>query len=210
MDIGQNDLSAGFRTLKEQQLRAVIPNIINEFTTSIKKLYEQGARSFWIHNTGPVGCLPVSTFYLKNPKPGYLDQHGCIRYQNDIAMEFNKQLKARVTTLRSELANAAITYVDVYTAKYKLISNTKEYGFNDGLKVCCGYHENDVHIFCGQTGIVNGTTVFGVACANPATYVSWDGVHMTEAANRWVAYHVLNGSLSDPPFPATHACYKHL
>ncbi|KAI7746413.1 hypothetical protein M8C21_033643 [Ambrosia artemisiifolia] len=210
LDIGQNDLSAGFRTLSEQKLRAEIPNIINEFAISIQQLYEQGARSFWIHNTGPVGCLPVATLYVKNPEPGYLDQYGCIRYQNNIAMEFNKQLKARVIKLRSELADAAITYVDVYTAKYKLISGAKEYGFNNHLKVCCGHHENDVHIFCGQTGMVNGTKVFGDACANPAAYVSWDGVHMTEAANRWVANHVLNGSLSDPPIPATHACYKHL
>ena len=43
-------------------------------------------------------------------------------------MEFNKQLKARVMKLRSELTEAAITYVDIYTAKYKLISNTKEIG----------------------------------------------------------------------------------
>ncbi|MFS8011518.1 putative alpha-L-fucosidase [Helianthus anomalus] len=210
LDIGQNDLSAGFRTLGEQQLRAQLPDIINDFAISVQQLYGQGARSFWIHNTGPVGCLPVTTFNVKNPKPGYLDQYGCIRYQNDIAMEFNKQLKARVIKLRSELADAALTYVDIYTAKYKLISNAKKYGFKDHLKVCCGHHENDVHIFCGKTGIVNGTKVFGGACANPETYVSWDAVHMTEAANRWVANHVLNGSLSDPPIPATHACYNHL
>ena len=43
-------------------------------------------------------------------------------------MVINKQLKARVIKLRSELTNAAITYVDVYTAKYKLISSTKENG----------------------------------------------------------------------------------
>lgn len=84
-------------------------------------------------------------------------------------------------------------------------------GFNDPHKVCCGYHENDVHIFCGKMGTTgNGTKVFGGACANPAAYVSWDGVHMTEAANRWVANYALNGSLSDPPIPATHACHKHL
>ena len=102
-----------------------------------------------------------------------------------------------------------ITYdniiVNSITAKFD-----SETGFNDPHKVCCGYHENDAHIFCGQTGIVNGTKVFGDACANPATYVSWDGVHMTEAANKWVANQVLNGSLSDPPIPVTYACYKQL
>ncbi|KVI09175.1 Lipase, GDSL [Cynara cardunculus var. scolymus] len=179
IDIGQNDLSVGFRTLSKQQLR-------------------------------PVGCLPVSTSNVRNPEPGYLDRYGCIRYQNDMAMEFNRQLKARVIKLRSELTEAAITYVDIYTAKYKLISSTKEYGFYEPLKVCCGHLEKNVRIFCGTTGIMNGTTVHGDACANPPVYVIWDGVHMTEAANRWVANQILNGSLSDPPIPATHACYKHL
>ena len=55
---------------------------------------------------------------------------------------------------------------------------------------------------------MNGTTVLSDACANPATYVSWDGIHMTEAANKWLANEILNGSLSDPPIPVTHACYK--
>ena len=53
-----------------------------------------------------------------------------------------------------------ITYdsiiVNSITAKFD-----SETGFNDPRKVCCGYHESDAHICCGQTGIVNGTKVFG-------------------------------------------------
>ena len=45
-----------------------------------------------------------------------------------MAEEFNKQLKDRVIKLRTELPEAAITYVDVYAAKYGLISNTKNEG----------------------------------------------------------------------------------
>ncbi|GJY70299.1 GDSL esterase/lipase-like protein, partial [Tanacetum coccineum] len=192
VDIGQNDLILGFFTLSKKKQRAAIPDIIDEFAISVKvQLF---------HDTVIVAN--------KNPKPGYLDRFGCIKYQNNLAMEFNKKLKTRVIKLRSELTEAAITYVDIYTAKYKLISNTKEYGFNDPLKVCCEFHVDDVHIFCGNSVTVNGTTVLSDACTNPETYVSWDGIHMTEAANLWVANHVLNGSLSDPPIPVTHACYK--
>lgn len=93
-------------------------------------MYEKGARAFWIHNTGPIGCLPVATFYILNPQPGFLDQFGCIKGQNDMAVEFNRQLKDRVNKLRAELPLAALTYVDVYTAKYGLISNTKNQGNN--------------------------------------------------------------------------------
>ncbi|XAR51928.1 Alpha-L-fucosidase [Bertholletia excelsa] len=207
-DIGQNDLSMSFRSMSDDQLRAEIPDMVNKFASAVQRLYDQGARFFWVQNTGPVGCLPVATFYISNPQPGFLDQYGCIRGQNAMAVEFNKQLKDRVAKLRAQFPNAAFTYVDVYTAKYDLISNTKTQGFADPLKVCCGYHVNYVHVWCGQKGSSNGTEVFGASCATPSTFVSWDGVHYTEAANRYVADRTLNGTLVEPSIPITHACHN--
>lgn len=84
--------------------------------------------NFWIHNTGPIGCLPVTQRNYHHPMPGILDQHGCLIAQNDMAIEFNRQLKRRVTKLRTQLPGAALTYVDIFAAKYKLISNPKEQG----------------------------------------------------------------------------------
>lgn len=92
-------------------------------------MYQLGARAFWIHNLGPIGCLPAATFGLENSgRPEFRDELGCVRAHNEIAMEFNRQLKARVRTLRAEISHAAITYVDVYSAKYHLIKNSKLYG----------------------------------------------------------------------------------
>lgn len=108
-----------------------------ELTNKIncQHLYQQGARSFWIHNTGPIGCLPVAVMYIRNPEPGFLDQNGCIKAQNDMAIEFNKQLKDTVTQLREQLPQAALTYVDLYSAKYGLISNAKNQGDNNQHKL---------------------------------------------------------------------------
>lgn len=208
-DIGQNDLSVGFRKLSNDQLLAAIPDIVEKLASAVQNVYQRGGRTFWIHNTGPIGCLPVATFYIKNPEPGYLDDFGCIKYQNEMATEFNKQLKERVRRLRTEVPRAAVTYVDVYAAKYDLISNTKTEGFVDPIKVCCGYHVDYTHVWCGQKGIFNGTEIYGASCGTPSTYISWDGVHYSEAANQWVANRILNGSLTDPPLPITHACYNH-
>ncbi|KAK1359456.1 putative alpha-L-fucosidase [Heracleum sosnowskyi] len=208
-DIGQDDITHGLRKLGAQQLRTTLPDIVNQLATAVTHLYHRGARTFWIHNTGPIGCLPVHSFYIRNPKPGFLDQFGCIRGHNDMAIEFNRQLKDRVTTLRAELPLAAITYVDIYTAKYNLISSTKVQGFMDPLKICCGRHEGNVHVWCGQRTIINGTEVFGGACAAPSAHVSWDGMHYTQAANHWTSNQILTGSMTDPPISISQACHRH-
>ncbi|KAL5572811.1 hypothetical protein UlMin_022408 [Ulmus minor] len=207
-DIGQNDLSVGFRKLSSEQLLAAIPDIVNQLAKAVQNIYEQGGRAFWIHNTGPIGCLPVNQFYNLNPPPGYLDAARCIKSQNDMSVEFNKKLKERVIKLRTELPEAAITYVDVYAAKYGLIANAKTEGFADPLKVCCGYHVKYDHVWCGTKALVNGSAVFGASCENPSTAISWDGVHYAQAANQWVANHILNGSLTDPPTPISQACHR--
>ncbi|KAL0431613.1 UNVERIFIED_CONTAM: GDSL esterase/lipase [Sesamum radiatum] len=175
-DIGQNDLVAGFRQLSTPQLRAAIPDIVNQLAAAVA----------------------VKT-----------DKHGCNKDQNGMALEFNRQLKARVSKLRAELPRAALVYVDVYSAKYHLISNTKTYGFMDPLKICCGHHESNIHVWCGQRTLVNGSEVLGVSCGSPDSYISWDGIHYSQAANQWIANHILNGSFSDPPLtPITQACLK--
>ncbi|KAF4385862.1 hypothetical protein F8388_010418, partial [Cannabis sativa] len=208
-DIGQNDLSVGFRKLSSEQLLAALPDIVNQLAKAVQNIYQQGGRSFWIHNTGPIGCLPVNFFYNLNPPPDFVDQFGCVKTQNEMAVEFNKKLKERVIKLRTELPEAAITYVDVYAAKTGMIGNAKAQGFTDPLKVCCGYHVKYDHVWCGTKSLVNGSAVFGSACENPSTAISWDGVHYSQAANQWVASRILNGSLTDPPIPVTQACKRH-
>lgn len=78
----------------------------------------------------------------------------------------------------------------------------------DADKICCGYHENGNHIWCGNKGIINGTKeIFAGSCEDPSSYISWDGVHYTEAANYWIANRILHGSFSDPPIAITYSCH---
>lgn len=206
-DIGQNDLDAGFRKMSNREVLADIPNIISLFADAVQHLYGTGARAFWIHNTGPVGCLPMKTVDMEHHlKPGIVDEHGCIKDQNDIAKEFNKQLKERVIKLRAELPQAALTYVDIYSAKYKLISNARDLGFEEASKICCGYRRNGTKIWCGYNANVNGRDIHAGSCPNPSKVISWDSVHYTESANHWIASLIINGSLSDPPIPIAQAC----
>lgn len=62
------------------------------------------------------------------PRPEDLDSTGCRKMENEIAQEFNKQLKDIVFELRKKLPTAKFTNVDVYSAKYELIKNARNQG----------------------------------------------------------------------------------
>ncbi|EYU43561.1 hypothetical protein MIMGU_mgv11b015468mg [Erythranthe guttata] len=76
--------------------------------------------------------------------------------------------------------------------------------FEQPLMACCGYGgpplNYDSRISCGQTKVVNGSSVTVKGCDDSTEYVNWDGIHYTEAANQYVASQVLMGKYSDPPF----------
>jgi len=57
--------------------------------------------------------------------------------------------------------------------------------------------------------MINGINITATACDDPQNYVSWDGIHATEAANKLIAQAILNGSYFDPPFPLSHLCHLH-
>lgn len=91
----------------------------------MQKLYDQGGRKFWIHNTGPLGCLPQKLSLVKN---NALDHYGCISSYNDAARLFNEGLRHLCQEMRSELNGATIVYVDIFSIKYDLIANSTKYG----------------------------------------------------------------------------------
>lgn len=57
-----------------------------------------------------------------------MDKNGCVMSHNKVASEFNQQLKQRVSQLKMQLPDAVLTYVDIYSAKYTLISESKKHG----------------------------------------------------------------------------------
>ncbi|KAK8647024.1 hypothetical protein V6N13_120782 [Hibiscus sabdariffa] len=206
LDIGHNDLAYGYLQHRpEAKIRASVPRMLNLFSQAVHLLYGEGARVFWIHNMDPIGCLPFSVM-IYQPKAHDLDRYGCVIPQNEMAKDFNRQLKDKVFQLRTQLPSAAFTYVDVYSVKYALITDAEQQGFVDPLTFCCGsYGSHGHHVDCGKK--VNGT-VYGSSCGHPSRYISWDGIHFTEAANSWVANRILNGSFSDPPVSIDKACYR--
>ncbi|XP_021833578.1 GDSL esterase/lipase At3g26430-like [Prunus avium] len=211
-DIGQNDLTAGYKlNLTTEQVKAYVPDVLSQLSNTIKIVYEQGGRSFWIHNTGPLGCLPyvLDRFLINRAQ---IDKYGCADQFNEVAQYFNQRLKEALLHLKKDLPLAAITYVDVYSVKRALITQTKKYGFGNPLVACCGHggkYNYNRYVKCGTKKTINGNeTVIAKSCNDPTVRINWDGVHYTEAANKWIFQEIVNGSFSDPPKPLKMACLR--
>ncbi|KAL5561628.1 hypothetical protein UlMin_031375 [Ulmus minor] len=203
-DVGQNDLDGAFYSKAEDQVIALVPNYLSELENGIKRLYNEGARNFWIHNTGPLGCLPriVAKF---GKDPSKLDQFGCVSSHNRAASAFNTQLHDLCLKFRGQLRQANVTLVDMFSIKYDLIANYSQYGFKQPIAACCGFGglplNFDSRINCGETKNLDGSLVTAAPCSNTTEFVNWDGNHYTEAANQHVSTQILTGTYIDPPPP---------
>ncbi|XP_057426462.1 GDSL esterase/lipase ENOD8-like [Lotus japonicus] len=174
----------------------------------IKLIYDLGARSFWIHNTGPIGCFPaILTSFPKAER----DRYGCATQYNEVVEYFNQKLKEALAQLHIKLPLAAITYVDIYSSKLDLFRNLEKYGFELPLINCCGYggkYNYTPGVGCGgQTKNIDGEEIF-VGCERPSTRVILDGTHFTEAPNKVVFDLISTGAFSDPPIPLNMSCSR--
>ncbi|KAG6536403.1 hypothetical protein ZIOFF_001457 [Zingiber officinale] len=131
IDIGQNDLTEGyFRNWTTDEVKSAIPDILDKFVLAIQSIYWEGGRYFWIHNTGPFGCLPyvLDRLTLKAPE---VDRFGCGAPFNHVAQLFNQKLNQTLSQLRKDLPLGVFTYVDIYSVKRELLSYAHQHG------ICC-------------------------------------------------------------------------
>ncbi|KAH6762480.1 GDSL-like Lipase/Acylhydrolase superfamily protein [Perilla frutescens var. hirtella] len=203
IDIGQNDIADSFaKGLSYVQVIKYIPSILTEIKNAINEIYDGGGRNFWVHNTGPLGCLPQKLALVKNVSQD-LDSFGCISSYNAAAKLFNEGLHRICTGLRSEMKDARIVYVDVFAIKLDVIANSTKYGFSNPLMACCGAggppYNYEREVSCGFPGYE--------VCDETSRFVSWDGVHYTEAANSVVASKILSMDHSTPRLAFDFFCH---
>lgn len=92
-------------------------------------LYSHGARKFWIHGTGALGCLPQKLAIPRDADDGdQLDAHGCLKTYNNAAKRFNALLGDACAQLRRRMVDAALVFVDMYAVKYDLVANHTTHG----------------------------------------------------------------------------------
>lgn len=84
-------------------------------------------------------------------------------------------------------------------------------GFDLPLVACCGYggeYNYSSSVDCGGTIEANGTKIFVGSCERPSVRVNWDGIHYTEAANKFIFDQISTGAFSEPPLPLNMACHR--
>ncbi|XP_010915611.1 GDSL esterase/lipase At1g28600 isoform X2 [Elaeis guineensis] len=196
-EIGVNDYSTPLRARRSlKEVRSYVPKVIEAVSTVTERLIENGAVDLVVAGDPPLGCFGVFlTLYMSSKKEDYDPSTGCLNKLNDLTRYHNRMLRRLLEQFRTKYARLRFTYADYYDPVIRLARNPTRYGFSNGaLKVCCGgggsYNFNAT-LFCSQPG-------FNV-CKDPSTYVGWDGIHLTEAAYRFIAMGLLNGPFADPP-----------
>ncbi|KAF7099506.1 hypothetical protein CFC21_101132 [Triticum aestivum] len=209
IDIGQNDFTSNLASQGVESVKQTLPSVISQISLAIQDLYSIGARKFMVFNMAPIGCYPAFLVELPHSSDD-LDEYGCMTSYNSAVVYYNELLNNSLAKVRKTLQKASIMYVDKYSVMLELFRHPEAHGLRYGTKACCGYgggaYNFDPDLYCGTSKIVKGNIASAAACGDPQNYVSWDGIHATEAANNIVASAVMSGSYSYPPSDLSKLC----
>lgn len=207
--MGQNDFTGSLLASGITATRTILPRMISKLTSTIIELYNLRGRTFMVQNLAPIGCLPTFLVLLNHTNSD-VDEFGCMISYNNLVIEYNNMLKHALIQIRQQLSDAKLIHVDTHSVLLDLFRQPTSHGLEYGVKACCGYgggaYNFDPRVFCGATTVIGNETVEARACTDPFKYVVWDGVHMTEAANKIVAQAIISGVYFDPPFTLDTKC----
>ncbi|PWZ08685.1 GDSL esterase/lipase [Zea mays] len=208
-ELGSNDYAyilAGGKSLREA--KSFVPEVVKAICTGIERLVEEGARYVVVSGTLPAGCLPMAlTKYGaeekqlqagtrgKNATEYYDRRTGCLRRLNGLAEYHNWMLREAVGRLRRKYPTTKLVFADFYRPVARLLRRPAKFGFTEEpIRACCGgggpYNYNP-GAACGSPG--------ATVCRDPSAHVHWDGIHLTEAAYKYIADGWLSGLYAYPP-----------
>ncbi|KAK4259675.1 hypothetical protein QN277_005983 [Acacia crassicarpa] len=187
-EIGGNDFTYPFALGKSlTEVKTYVAPVINAISSTISELIDMGAQTLMVPGNFPIGC---SAFYLtlfQSKDEQDYDGAGCLKWLNKFAEYYNEKLQSELNQLRGLHPHAIIIYADYYNAALPLYLYPTSFGF-EGLRACCGSggpYNCNASALCGAPG--------AIASDDPSKFISWDGVHLTEAAYRFIAKRLVIG-----------------
>ncbi|KAF3622094.1 putative acetylajmalan esterase-like [Capsicum annuum] len=192
-EIGGNEFNYGLsqgRTIEE--LKRMVPDVIQIIIHGVKRVIGFGATRIIVPGNFPIGCIPIFLTQFMTDNSNAYDEYHCLKVLNNIAIFYNHHLQQAIDELKKEHPNITLIYGDYYNAYLWLLQNAVKLGFdkNSVQKACCGIggeYNYDTHKQCGSPGVQ--------ACAYASTYISWDGIHLTQAAYKWLARWLIDDML---------------
>ncbi|CAN6283106.1 unnamed protein product [Urochloa humidicola] len=188
-EIGVNDYFLALSSNSSINLAvSLVPHIIGAIRSALTAMIAVGARTVVVTGMLPIGCEPQQLALFPGGPGDYDPATGCIKRFNEIAELHNLALNAMLGELRLANPGRSLLYANIYGPVVSAVASPAAYGFGDAF---CGtpggpYNFNFT-AFCGTPG--------STACADPTKSISWDGIHFTEAANRFIASAMLKGLL---------------
>ncbi|PAN16717.1 hypothetical protein PAHAL_3G079900 [Panicum hallii] len=200
-ELGSNDYGyflAGGKSL--QEAKSLVPEVVKAICRGVERLVEEGARYVVVSGTLPAGCLPMALAKYGAAGNATAAEHeydhrtGCLRRLNGLAQYHNWMLREAVAHMRAKYPAAKLVYADFYRPVARLVRRPTKFGFSEGpLRACCGGggpYNYSPEAACGSPG--------ATVCGDPSAYVHWDGIHLTEAAYKYIANGWLNGLYAYP------------
>ncbi|KAG0619372.1 hypothetical protein M758_4G135000 [Ceratodon purpureus] len=168
-----------------------VPEVVYAIRDLLKGLADFGATRVLVVNMPPLGCFPaLLTLY-----PASIDKYnlyGCLTNLNKISIAHNEALEQEVVALRATYTNTTFYLGDFYSVYTNILKTPQVYNITETLKACCGtggaYNFNK-DVTCSEIGTVGNQAVnlTTAPCSNSKAFLSWDGIHPSNAANRAAA-----------------------
>jgi len=160
IEIGGNDVrDALVAAAGGQDPAPYIQNALASLGNSVGTLYAYGARRFLWLNVPDLGKLPA----VRQLGPA------AVAGGNFLAVQYNDNLVLLCQQLMQLLPGSDIRIVDIYAKLNQVVADPRAYGLVNATDACVTPNQPPFQ------------------CAQPDTYVFWDGIHPTKAVHEIVA-----------------------
>jgi phospholipase/lecithinase/hemolysin len=205
-EVGGNDIFYALQNgIPIDEVRSIVPTIVQTVQDAAQRVIHMGATRIVVSGNFPIGCLPSMLTILQTKNSSAYDENKCLKEVNNLAIYENELIQLAIEELKQRNPNVTIVYGDYYNALQWLFRNAESFGFDvESIhKPCCGTggdYNFDFATFCGDYEVP--------VCADPSRFISWDGVHFTQNAYKFLANRIMEDIL--PQLKCSHASKRSL